>query len=35
MPGPRCPMALGPHTVEIHNTITFPPLTGTEAAKAA
>jgi len=26
LPGVRCPMALGPATVEIHNTISFDPL---------
>jgi len=35
LPGVRCPMALGPHTVEIHNTISFPPLLEAGAAKAA
>ena len=34
MPGVRCPMALGPQTVEIHNTISFPPLPEAEAQAA-
>ena len=34
-PGVRCPMALGPNTVEIQNTISFEPLPEAETAKAA
>ncbi len=32
MPGVRCPMALGPATTEIHNSITFDPIAAVAAA---
>ena len=35
MPGVRCPMALGPNTVEIHNTISFPQIPEAQVVKAA
>ena len=28
MPGVRCPMAIGPGTLEMQNTISFEPLSG-------
>ena len=34
MPGVRCPMALGPQTVEIQNSITFEPLAEQQARAA-
>ena len=36
MPGVRCPMAIGPNTVEMHGTISFDPeLSGVAGAEAA
>jgi uncharacterized protein (TIGR03032 family) len=35
IPGVRCPMALGPNTIEIHNSISFEPLVGLPTAAAA